>query len=278
MSMPHLTLTPEQLTYAESSQWKTLIKQFAAKLRCAAPGIVESFNADNQTVSVQIALSELAWQGGVKPAQWTALQPVDNVPIMFFGGGGFTITVPLKQGDEGMLIFCDTCIDGWWANGGIQPPDRSRLVQPQIERRRHDLHDCGFYPGMKSQPNMLNDLSTTSLQIRSNDGTVVIEVAANQITMKAPKVVMNTTGDTDATASGNANVAGAKVVISSSSDDVDLNSDRDANLTATRNVNLNAAKYSITGLASYANNAAALVAGLTAGQLYRNGDCVGVVH
>ena len=32
------------------------------------------------------------------------------------------------------------------------------------------------------------------------------------------------------------------------------------------------------GLVGYANNAAALAGGLTAGQLYRNGDVVGVVH
>ena len=124
---------------------------------------------------------------------------------------------------------------------------------------------------MKSLPNMLGNYSTNSLQVRSNDGTVIIDVAAAGITLTAPKIQFDTTGDTDGTASGgNVNLTGKKVTLTSSDTDVDL--------TANGNVNLSGTKYSISGLASYANNAAALLAGLTPGQLYRNGDNVGVVH
>lgn len=269
MSLPPLSLIPEQLTFAETAQFKIILKQFAAQMKCSEPGIVDSFNASNQTVSVQIALTELVRLPG--GAKWKAFPVIDNVPIMFLGGGGFTVTVPLVKGDEGMLIFCDTCIDLWWAHGGVQPPVDAPIVQPQHERRRHDFWDCGFYPGMKSLPNMLANYSTSSLQVRSNDGTVIIDVAAAGITLTAPKVQINTTGDADATASsGNVNLEGEKVQITSSSTDVDL--------TASGNVNLAGTKYSISGLVSYPNNAAALLAGLTAGQLYRNGDSVGVVH
>jgi uncharacterized protein (DUF2345 family) len=87
-------------------------------------------------------------------------------------------------------------------------------------------------------------------------------VAAAGITLTAPKVKISTTGDADATASGKVNLT--------STDDTDI--------TASGNVNLTGTKYSIAGLSSYANNAAALAAGLTAGQLYRNGDNLGVVH
>ena len=97
-------------------------------------------------------------------------------------GGGYSITLPLKKGDEGMVIFCDACIDNWWVNGQTNSPvaantGASSGSQRQNEVRRHYVHDCGFYPGLWSQKNLLTGYSADSLQIRSDDGTTVIDVS-----------------------------------------------------------------------------------------------------
>jgi len=112
-----------------------------------------------------------------------------DVPVQFTAGGGFTITHPIKKGDEGIAIFSSRCIDGWWDKGD---------VQPQALQRWHSLSDAMYIPGVRSKPRKLggppdeqaNDYrvrgvqtapkgtpaSTTSVQIRSDDGKYYIEL------------------------------------------------------------------------------------------------------
>ena len=198
-------MTPTQVTAAESAQWKALASQIVQNLRVSIPGIIQSFDPAAQTAVVQIALYER-----VKTAtgpQIMAIPAIQDVPIQMPRGGGFSVTLPLKSGDECLLVFCDMCIDLWWARGG---------VQPQFEIRRHDLSDCICIPGPWNQQRLIQNYSTNSLQVRSDDGTVIVDVAEAGITLTAPKVQINTSGDIDFMASGNVNISGTKVSVTSS--------------------------------------------------------------
>ena len=201
--MGSVLLSPSQLVNSQIAQWKQAIRQALTEARVAIPGILTSdIDPTAQTVSVQIAIQEqVKTQQGAK---WMTIAPVDNVPVVLPRGGGWSFTLPLKKGDEGLLVFCDTCFDFWWQNGG---------VQNTIGNHRHEHWDCGFVPGMWSQPNRLSSYSTTSAQLRSDDGTVVVDLAAAAVSITAPKLVVSTTGDLDLTASGNVNITGAQVNI-----------------------------------------------------------------
>ena len=191
-------LTPEQLTGADTAMWKAILKQKLAELRVAIPAIVVSFDAQKQTVTAQIALREVRrTPTGAKNEE---IAPIYNVPVLLFRAGRFGITLPLQAGDEGMLIFCDMCIDSWWQNGG---------VQNQLERRRHDLSDCGFFPGLWSQPNVLDNYSTNSLQLRSDDGDSVVDVSDSAVSLNAQSgndVLLNADGDVYISANGNIDI------------------------------------------------------------------------
>lgn len=191
-------LTPAQVNAAESAQWKQIIKQSIADVRCASPAfLVEDMNVEEQTVTVQIAIQERVRTNS--GAQWWDTPPIVHVPVVLPRGGGFGTTLPLKQGDEGLLVFCDTCFDNWWANGQTNSPpvanwkqlDRSSALpsgsQVQHEIRRHYIHDCGFIPGMCSQKNTLIDYAADSMQIRSDDGTQVIELSDLGTSLSTPK-------------------------------------------------------------------------------------------
>jgi len=162
-----------------------------------------------QTVTVQLALQER-----VRTAtglEWWDVPPIVFVPIMVPRGGGYSVTLPLKKGDEGMLIFCDACIDNWWAQGQTNSPPaqntgQSSGSQRQNELRRHYVHDCGFYPGMWSQKRLLSDYSTSSLQIRSDDGATVIDVSEAGVTITAPSLTANVSGDIDVTVGGDIDI------------------------------------------------------------------------
>lgn len=201
------SLSPAQITFAESAQWKTILRQAIVDLRVCIPAIVQSFDPQKQVASVKIAISELVrFPNG---AQWKSIPPINNVPVCLPRAGGFALTLPLAAGDEGFLVFCDTCIDLWWQSGGQQPPEGAPIFQPNHEwRRRHDISDCGFFPMGWSQPRILSSYSTNSAQLRSDDDTVIVDVAAAGITLTGPKVTINSSGDVNIVATGNVNIQG----------------------------------------------------------------------
>lgn len=90
-----------------------------------------------------------------------------DCPIVFASAGGYTLTLPMKAGDEVLVVFASRCIDNWWQKGHAQPP---------AEMRMHDLSDGFALPGVFSQPNVISGVSTTTAQLRSNDGQTYVEV------------------------------------------------------------------------------------------------------
>lgn len=218
MSTPPIPqLTPAQLNYAETAQWKAILSQALADLRCAIPAIVEEVNYENNppTVTVQIAVREI--QRTVTGPQHVAIDLIANVPIVLPAVNNFALTMPVKAKDEGLLVFCDMCIDLWWTRGGVQN-------QLDFDRnRRHHLSDCGFIPGMRSQKSPINNWSQTSAQLRKVDGSAYIEltddgavniVAPGGVNINGDTVIQKTltaqegvsvTGDVDATGEGTFN-------------------------------------------------------------------------
>jgi hypothetical protein len=177
-------LTPQQAVTAETAQWKELIRQAAADLRVAIPGIIQSFDPVRQLAVVQVALREnvrtvVNTTTGQSSYKDVAIQPLKDVLVVIPRGGGYSFTLPLRAGDECLLVFGDMARDLWWVRGG---------VQNQFEKRRHDISDAFCIPGPWSNPRALANWSTTSAQLRSDDGTVVIDVAETGVTVTAPKV------------------------------------------------------------------------------------------
>lgn len=220
---PLLQLTPSQVIRAESAQWRQAIRQALADTRCATPAfLVEDLDPITQTVTVQIAIQERVRT--TKGAKWWDTPPIVKVPIVVPRGGGYSITLPLKKGDEGLLVFCDTCFDLWWKHGqsgtvAQNKPNSGGKTQKQNEVRRHYIHDCGFVPGMWSQPNKLATYAADSLQIRSDDRQTIIDVSITGVTVTAPAFRLETTGDVEFNIGGDFIVtAGGAISITSAVD------------------------------------------------------------
>lgn len=191
-----------------ATQWRVALKQFAAMMRVACPAIIQSFDPDTQTVTVILALREnvemKVAQDGETPIfnrRDVQIKPLLKLPIVIPRAGGFLITLPIQKGDECLVVFGDMCIDGWWQSGG---------VQNQIERRRHDLSDGFAILGCWSQPRLVTDYSTDSAQVRTEDGTVVVELTPDELNLTAPTINLNAdhvniTGNDDVTILGNDN-------------------------------------------------------------------------
>ncbi len=132
-----------------------------AEMWTAMPGIVQSFDPKAMTVTVQPAVKGefLDERGKAKAVDLPLLQ---DVPVCFPCGGGFTLTHPIKEGDEALVVFGSRCIDGWWQNGDIGG---------RPDERMHDLSDGFAIVGPHSQPRVLDpEVDKDNVQLRTDDG------------------------------------------------------------------------------------------------------------
>lgn len=151
-----------------------------AEIWTALPGFVVSYNAARQTCQVQptIAMQVVDPLNTDNPKQLN-LPILDDCPVVFPHGGGFTLTFPIQPGDECLVVFSSRCIDGWWSQGPTKGVNQ--LQPPQGDLRMHDLSDGFVLVGPRSLPNALSNVSTDTVQLRSDDGQAYVEIAAGHV-------------------------------------------------------------------------------------------------
>ena len=100
-----------------------------------------------------------------------------NVPVQFPSGGGYTLTYPLKDGDPGLIVFSDRCIDNFKLSGGG--------VQNQAVRRAHDLSDGIFIPGVHPSQAAVTGFNTSAVELRTASGDTKISIEdSGKVTVK----------------------------------------------------------------------------------------------
>ena len=109
-----------------------LKQEILSSLHCALPGIVESYDPETQTASIRPALRSRVGRDLVQ------LPLLTDVPVFIPGSERNTWTV--SPGDCCLLIFADTCIDGWFETGSATLPPSGR---------QHDLSDAFAFVGFK---------------------------------------------------------------------------------------------------------------------------------
>lgn len=192
-----------------------------ANIWTAMPGVIQSFDATKMTVSVQPVIQGVVFKENTPPTN-TNLPLLVDCPIILPSAGGLTITFPVAKGDECLIIFASRCIDNWWYLGAVDS-NGNTIPRSQAEIRMHDLSDGFVILGPRSLPHVIQNYSTTDIQIRSNDGHASISInptthainintnstvsmtATNGVTVTTPTTTFNgdmhctgtITGDTD---------------------------------------------------------------------------------
>jgi len=96
-------------------------------------------------------------------------------------------------------LLSNRCIDAWWQLGGVQ-------IQPEF--RMHDLSDGFAFIGPRSLPRIISNYSTTSMQIRSDDGVAIVDI--NPVTHA---INVTTTAAINITTTGTATVKAASILL-----------------------------------------------------------------
>jgi hypothetical protein len=131
-------------------------------LYISAPGKVTAYDATTQKATVQpLVKLRHADENGVPVVQ--AVPPIPGVPVMFPGGGGFTVTFPINVGDTVLLVFSSTSLDKWLVSSTSGPVDPETYT-------RHALTDAIAIPGLRSFANARSGMPTNHVRIGSEAG------------------------------------------------------------------------------------------------------------
>lgn len=149
-----------------------------AMMWTAMPAIVSSVDLMAMTLVAQPAIKGVQTdESGTET--FVNLPQLVDVPICFPSAGGFTLTLPIKSGDEVLIVIANRCIDSWWQSGGVQVP---------MEARMHDLSDGFAIPGPRSQPKVIvGGVHATNAQLRTDAGTTYVEITpTGRVNIVAP--------------------------------------------------------------------------------------------
>lgn len=173
--------------------------RMAGQIRCAMPGVIQSFDPATQTATVLPAIKMKVNLGdGVKQMD---LPPVDSVPVVlpFAQGAGLLLTLPIRGGDECLLIFADRSLDNFVQSGGVQPTV-STASEETTSPRAHSLADAICIPGIISNPQAVPEYNTDNIELRDRERKHYISLGPEGITitdstakwnMKGGKVTMD---------------------------------------------------------------------------------------
>lgn len=122
----------DERTGSVGSAIKYTLGSLEADIRCAIPGIIQSYDPEKGTCTVQCAIRERVSVNGSESEMSIPVLP--DVPIVMPRTKDYMLCLYPQKDDECLVVFSDLCIDGWWQSGG---------EQSQMDNRRHDLSD-GF--------------------------------------------------------------------------------------------------------------------------------------
>lgn len=137
------------------------MRDISSRINCMLIGKVVSFNANFQTVDVEVQLTRVIKNVGastdtVEPKNTIKTYPrLVSVPVVFLQGGVSYLTFPIAAGDTCIVLFFDRDIDIWLNENQVAPPNSERL---------HDLKDAVAIVGIR---NFLNPLPNYNTEIAS---------------------------------------------------------------------------------------------------------------
>lgn len=169
--------TNEQLGSDDDQEFLTSIEDRLKELHTCLPGIIQSYNPDGDNgpcVTVQPSIQQ-TFMDGVKN-----FPLLEDVPVYFPGGDGWSVTFPIQAGDECILIFSERCINHWLITGQSLPGENYRL---------HDPSDAFALVGIRSKPRKLSNLQTDGIELRSDDRSTYLKLSSAGIEIKGNVVV-----------------------------------------------------------------------------------------
>ncbi len=137
-----------------------LKKDIFLNFNCHHLGTIQSFNSTVQTATATINYKKTYSQPdltGVYQSVLVDYPVLIDCPVMCLGGGLGSLTFPISQGDECLVLFNDRDIDNWFSgnlNGSVATP------------RLHSFSDAIIIVGVRSMANVILDYDDDAAVLR----------------------------------------------------------------------------------------------------------------
>lgn len=115
-------------------------------LRVCLPGTISGVDAATGTVSVNPGVMQNIAQQGFPKGMDFKYPTLTMCPVFTLQGGGVGAVMPVKIGDECLIVFSDRCIEAWYRTGQANPLPSLRM---------HDIADGFVLVGLNSAQNKL---------------------------------------------------------------------------------------------------------------------------
>lgn len=152
--------------------FRDIIDAFLREVHTALPCSVVSYDNATQTCAVQPGIKRVVVDEDGNEAV-ESLPQIVGVPVGFYTGGGFMMTLPVAAGDTGLLIFSELPIDTWLDTGKEADPG---------DLRHHGLGDAFFLPCVRPTGKKLADASADTMAFGKSGGPQ-IHIAASTIAL-----------------------------------------------------------------------------------------------
>lgn len=190
--------TISQLLGDQERSFNQFADDITGKLYCALPAIVQSVNFENQTIEAQpVTIMKRTDDSGVV-TDFTLPLLVD-VPFQCYKGGGYSITVPIKAGDECLIIFTDVDYSAWFQNGGFNHAEHSFT---------HSYSNAMALIGFSSEVNAIPEYNQNAIEVRNADGTEKFSLSEGNITLKSATITL----DGNVTVTGSSDLQGSTTI------------------------------------------------------------------
>ncbi len=157
------TTKQSEVTPSFAETIKQALKGASQEIRVCMPARIEAYDYKTQKATVRPNIKRKYKDGSVE-----GMPLIYNVPVAHPRAGKAFIHLPLKKGDNVMLIFADRSIDKWSTNGGEVDPE---------DTRTHHLSDAIAYPGLYPFNNGADVTNGDDVIIRN--GNTIMHVKAN---------------------------------------------------------------------------------------------------
>ena len=150
-------------------------------LSCHRIGIIESFNATEQTATVRMVdKGVIQYDDGEQLLDYALLV---DCPVIVYKGANGGLTIPINTGDSCLVCFNDRDVDSWLIDGLVQRPNTLR---------NHDLSDAIIVVGIRNQINKITNYNNEATELNYIDNIISIDNAKiNLINTSGASIVLD---------------------------------------------------------------------------------------
>ena len=184
----------------QAQQLELTIKSMISNTNICKPCYVVAVNNDNPlTVNVQCVDKLKVISDNGKEASFVDMPLLKNVPVVFPNAqtNGFALTLPIKAGDTGYLIFADRALGNFKLYGKESAPQQDGSITNAI--RSHSLTDAIFIPGLCYNNNGYASYESSGVEMRNKDASHKTTVYDDKVVIQSTDASTITTTDSDIT-------------------------------------------------------------------------------